>query len=157
MDYYMQERAKTGSSTASTLSMTPTPSTSATLTVTPPPSTSSRQSHDDQDTGSISSICSTSSGVTQPSTSASKKFSLPDTWRPGIMYAINGEGDAEQRKRLSPTLRKEIVRDLVSTMYAHMSQPNKEFCTQVAKQLVHRYPFMRDVGTNVTGYVSFCL
>ena len=40
-------------------------------------------------------------------------------------------------------------------MYAHMSQPNKDFCTmQVAKQLVGKYSFMRDAGTNVTGYVS---
>jgi hypothetical protein len=125
---------------------------------TPPLSTSSRQSHDDQDMASISSLGSVSSAgavAPSPSTSASKKkFSLPDTWRPGIMYAINGDGDAEQRKRLGPDIRNAIVRDLVSTMYAHMSQPNKDFCTQVAKQLVQKYTFMRDVGTNVTGYVS---
>lgn len=70
------------------------------------------------------------------------------------MSAINGEGDAEQRKRLTPDIRNAIVRDLVSTMYAHMSQPNKDFCTQVAKQLVGKYSFMRDAGTNVIGYVS---
>lgn len=121
---------------------------------TPSLSASSRQSRDDQDTASISSSCSLSSATPSPCTSASKKFSLPDTWTPGIMYAINGEGDAEQRKRLTPDIRNAIVRDLVSTMYAHMSQPNKDFFTQVAKQLVGKYSFMRDVGTNVTGYVS---
>ena len=57
--------------------------------------------------------------------------------------------------RLTLDVRNEIVRDVVSTMYAYMSQPNKEFCTQDAKQLVEKYSSMRDVGTNVTGYVSF--
>ena len=72
------------------------------------------------------------------------------------MYIINGKGEAEQRKRLAqaPQRRMEIVRDLVSTMYAYTSRPDKDFCTKVAKQLVHKYPFMRDVGVNVSGYVS---
>ena len=120
------------------------------------PSTSSRRSSDEHETASISSLSSagTSAGTPGPSANATKKFSLPDTWRPGIMYAIEGEGDAEQRKRLTPDIRNAIVRDLVSTMYAHMSQPNKEFCTRVAKLLIQKYSFMKDVGTNVTGYVS---
>ena len=70
------------------------------------------------------------------------------------MYAIEAEDDTEKRKRLTPDIRNAIVRDLVSTMYAHMIQPNKDFCTKVAKQLVHKYAFMKDVGVNVTGYVS---
>jgi hypothetical protein len=70
------------------------------------------------------------------------------------MYAIKAEGDTERRKRLSPEMRNEIVRDIVSTMYAHTSHPNKDFCTSVAKQLVHKYPFMKDTGTNVSAHVS---
>ena len=35
----------------------------------------------------------------------------------GIMYATNGEGDAKQRKRLTPDIRNAILRDLVSTMF----------------------------------------
>lgn len=70
------------------------------------------------------------------------------------MHAIKASNDSEKRKRLTPDVRNEIVRDIVSTMYAYMSQPNKEFCTQVAKQLVTKYSFMKDVGTNVSGYVS---
>ena len=102
------------------------------------------------------SLCS-SSPVGSGSTDKPKKFCLPDTWRPAIMCAIEADGDADKRKKLTPDIRNAIVRDLVSTMYAHMSQPNKEFCTQVAKQLVEKYSFMRDRGQNVTGYVSILL
>ena len=91
-----------------------------------------------------------------PGPSGMKKFVLPDSWRPSIMHAIKASTEAEKRKRLSPDVRNEIVRDVVSTMYAYRSQPNKEFCTHVAKQLVEKYSFMRDAGTNVTGHVSFC-
>ena len=70
------------------------------------------------------------------------------------MYAIKGEGDTERRKRLTPELRNEIVRDIVSTMYAHTCRPNKAFCTDVAKQLVRKYPFMKDTGINVSEHVS---
>ena len=73
------------------------------------------------------------------------------------MYAINGKSDIEKRKRLGPDVRKEMVRDLVSTMYAYTSHPDKDFCTKVAEQLVHKYPFMRDVGVNVSGYVSLII
>ena len=119
-----------------------------------PPSPVSRQScNTDQDAASTSSSCS----VKGSATNGTKRFTLPDTWRPSIMYAINGEGDTERRKRLTPEMRKEIVRDTVSTMFAHTSRPNKEFCTDVAKQLVRKYPFMKDVGTNVTGYVSIII
>lgn len=68
--------------------------------------------------------------------------------------AIEASDDSERRKRLTPDIRNAIVRDVVSTMHAFKSLPNKDFCTQVAKQLVNKYTFMKDVGTNVTGYVS---
>ena len=72
------------------------------------------------------------------------------------MHAMNGEGDAEQQKRLTSDIWNAIVRNLVSTMYAHVSQPNKNFCTQVAKQLVEKYSCMRDAGTNVIGQDRMC-
>ena len=83
-----------------------------------------------------------------------QKFVLPSTWRPTVMYSIKGKDEAEQRKRLTPDVHNAVVRDLVSTMYAHMNHPNKDFCTKVAKQLVQKYHFMKDVGSNVSGYVS---
>ena len=67
------------------------------------------------------------------------------------MQAIEPPGDGERRNRLTPDIKNAIVRDLDSTMYTLTSQPNKEFCTQAAKQLVQKYPFMKDVGTNVFG------
>jgi len=39
-------------------------------------------------------------------------------------------------------------------MYAYMPNPNKAFCTTVAKLLVETYDFLKDIGSNVTGYVS---
>ena len=61
---------------------------------TPPSSVSSRQSHfADQDAASTSS-CSVEPGHL----AEQKKFTLPDTWRPSIMYAIKAEGDTERRK-----------------------------------------------------------
>lgn len=70
------------------------------------------------------------------------------------MYAISGKEESEQRKRLTPDVRNAIVRDLVTTMFAYMNKPNKEFCTKVAKKLVLKYSFMKDVGIGVSGYVS---
>ena len=82
-------------------------------------------------------------------------FTLPDRWRPSITNAIKAPTEAEQRKNLTPDVRNAIVRDIVTSMYAYTSKPNKEFCTQVAKLLVAKYAFMKDVGSSVSGYVSF--
>ena len=118
---------------------------------------------DTGDTVSVASSSSVAIPVASPSsdtgaTSGSREFYLPDTWRPSVMEAIEASNDSERRKRLTPDIRNAIVRDLVSTMYALRSQPNKGFCTQAAKQLVQKYTFMKDVGTNVSGYVSIaCL
>ena len=115
------------------------------------------------DTVSVASSSSVAIPVASPSsatgaTSESREFFLPNTWRPSVMQAIEAPNDSERRKRLTPDIRNAIVRDLVSTMYAFKSQPNKDFCTQAAKQLVQKYTFMKDVGTNVSGYVSIaCL
>ena len=70
------------------------------------------------------------------------------------MVAINASSEAEKRKLLTANVRSAITRDLMTTMYTFMPKPDKKFCTEVAKKLVQKYDFMRDVGTNVTGYVS---
>jgi len=49
---------------------------------------------------------------------------------------------------LTVNIRNEIVRDLVTQMYAMKKNPDKDFCTTVAK------PLVEDNGRNVTGYVS---
>ena len=67
------------------------------------------------------------------------------------MECIKEKDEDQQRRLLTPKLRNEIVRDLVTTMYAYMSKPDKDFCTLVAKRLVAKYNFMKDVGG---GYVS---
>lgn len=127
--------------------------------VTPPASTSSSQkkTNGDDDTVSVASTPSssvhTSPSVSIPSTS-SRQFTIPDTWRPNVMAAINASSEAEKRRLLSPSVRSAISRDLMTTMYTFMPKPDKKFCTEVAKKLVQKYSFMRDVGTNVTGYVS---
>ena len=59
---------------------------------------------------------------------------------------------AKDVKLLTPDVRSQVVRDLVSNMFTYSTSPNHEFCTFVAQRLILKYPFMRDaVGT---GYVS---
>lgn len=105
-----------------------------------------------------SDAASTSSSILSSASAAlskrTKDFNIPSTWRPSIMQALEAESDTEKRKMLSRETRSEIVRDLVSQMYAYMESPTKAFCTEVAKKFIQKYPFAKDVGINVTGYVS---
>jgi len=71
------------------------------------------------------------------------------------MTCLRKDTEEEQRQALVPGIRNEIVRDLVSQMFSFDPKPQKDFCTQVAKLLVKKYPFMRDVGQKVSGYVSY--
>ena len=73
------------------------------------------------------------------------------------MNCIANDTEEECRQALTPKVRNEIVRDLVSQMFSFDSKPQKEFCAHVAKLLVKKYPFMRDVGLKVSGYVSYCV
>lgn len=59
----------------------------------------------------------------------------------------------EDQKMLS--IWNEIVCDLVTQMYAFKPKPDRGFCSTVAKELVKKYPFMKDSGMSITGYVSF--
>lgn len=73
------------------------------------------------------------------------------------MNCIRKETEEEQRQALVPKVRNEIVRNLVSQMFSFDPKPQKEFCAHIAKLLVKKYSFMRDVGLNVSGYVSYCV
>ena len=84
---------------------------------------------------------------------AKGKFEIQRTWRPCIMACINQPDGYQQNTALTPTLRNEIVRDLVVHMYSFTPKIQKAFCTKAAEMLVTKYPFMRDVG-KVSGYVS---
>lgn len=68
------------------------------------------------------------------------------------MKCINASTPAEQKKPLTGSLRGEISLDLVTQMHAFKAKPDRAFCTAVAKSLVSKYPFMKDVGENVSGY-----
>lgn len=83
------------------------------------------------------------------------KFMIPDTWRPSIMACIQQPTDEERKMQLTPKIRNEIVRDLVVSMFSFQQKPNKTFIEQAARLLVKKYPFLKDVGQNVSGYVSY--
>ena len=70
------------------------------------------------------------------------------------MGCIRAGSTEDQKKMLTPSIRNEIVRDLVSQMYAVKLKPDRAFCTLVAKSLVKKYQFLKDTGENVSGYVS---
>ena len=44
-------------------------------------------------------------------------FKIPDIWRPLVMECIFAESEAESRKLLIPTIRNEMVCDLVTQMW----------------------------------------
>ncbi len=55
--------------------------------------------------------------------------------------------DAIQAKSLNHEIRNEIVRDIVTHVYAHVDKPTNSIIGGVARQLVTKYPFMSDLGT----------
>lgn len=52
-------------------------------------------------------------------------------------------------------MRNEVVRTLATQMFCYDAKPQKDFCNQVTKKLVRKYPFMMDVGEKVSGYGSW--
>ena len=60
--------------------------------------------------------------------------------------------DEERSRALGPLI--EVIRVLAMQMFRYTMKPNKVFCKEVAKTLVKKYPFMRDKGEKVSGYVS---
>lgn len=87
----------------------------------------------------------------------SKQFKIPDSWPPSIMQCITQESEEERKRLVVPSIRNEIVRVLATNMFCHDPHPRKDFCTKVAKMLIKKYNFLRDVGDNVSGYVSSCI
>ena len=87
-------------------------------------------------------------------TALSKEFKIPDSWPPSIMQCISQESEEERKRSLVPSIRNEIVRVLATNMFCHDPNPRKEFCTKVAKMLVKRHTFLKDIGDRVSGYVS---
>ena len=70
------------------------------------------------------------------------------------MQCIGQQTDEDRKRSLVPSIRNEIVRVLATNMFCPDPNPHKEFCTKVAKMLVKRHKFMKDVGDRVSGYVS---
>lgn len=70
------------------------------------------------------------------------------------MAVLHDFSDGDKAKQLSSELRSEITRDLVTQMYACVERIEKPFCTDVAKKLVLKCPFMRDREEGVCEYVS---
>ena len=60
--------------------------------------------------------------------------------------------NAIAENELTPDIRNEVVRDIVTHMYGFMEKPSSGFCKFVAQRLILKYPFMRD--TKGTGFVS---
>lgn len=94
------------------------------------------------------SVASSASALNSP------KFSLPKFWPPSIQACIDLSSDEERSRAMGPLIRNEVVRVLATQMFCYTMKPNKVFCTEVSKMLVKKYPFMRDKGEKVSGYVS---
>ena len=103
----------------------------------------------------VPSPCVISESTDHESTLRGHSSKSPATLLTSITNVIKVPTEAEQRKNLTPVVRNAIIRDMVFSMYAYTSKPNKEFCTQVTKQLVAKNVFTKDVGSSVSVYVSF--
>ena len=68
------------------------------------------------------------------------------------MACIQAPTLEEQKRKLVQSIRNKVVCDLVTQMYAFWPRPNKDVIERVTK-LLQRYPFMKDQGAHVTGYV----
>ena len=73
------------------------------------------------------------------------------------MSCLSASTEDEMCRLLTISIRNEIVRDLVTQMFAIQTKPDRAFCTTVAKSLVKKYPLLKDNGRNVTGYVSILM
>lgn len=70
------------------------------------------------------------------------------------MECIEQQSLEEQKRALNPSIRNEITRALGTHMFSYNPKHNKAFCTEVARMLVKKYPFMRNTGKKESGYVS---
>ena len=86
--------------------------------------------------------------------SSKSSFHIPDYWPPVIMECIEHPTFEEQKRALNTSIRNEIIRALGTHIFSHNPKPTKAFCTEVARKLVKKYPFMKDTGEKESGYVS---
>lgn len=90
-----------------------------------------------------------SSVGSSPSTSTNSvscdSLEIPSHWRPEVEECI-------KERYLSDTARLEIVRVLVTQLFARSTKPSRPDCERYGRKLILKYPFMRDDRGN--GYVS---
>ena len=65
------------------------------------------------------------------SSASSYAFNIPDKWRPSIMECIDAPTAPESRRLLTPSVRNEIVHDIVTQMYMVWSQPTSNNCAEL--------------------------
>lgn len=71
---------------------------------------------------------------------------VPDHWMPEVEECIRSHC-------LTDSARSEIIRVLVTQLFAHSRKPSRVDCEQQARKLILKYPFMKDdMGI---GYVSY--
>lgn len=70
---------------------------------------------------------------------------VPSHWRPEVEECI-------KISCLSPSARSEVVRVLVTQLFARSRKPSRVDCEVHARKLILKYPFMKDDMGN--GYVS---
>lgn len=107
---------------------------------TPPPATTPSSGK----SGSTVSVFSVPSGVSTPSTGRGGVV-IPDHWRPEIEICL-------REQCLTDGARNEMVRSLVTQLFARASKPTRFQCEDLARKLILKYPFVKDDMGN--GYVS---
>lgn len=100
------------------------------------------------------STCESDDAISMASSASTAKFALPKFWPPAIQACIDMPSDEDRGRAMGPLIRNEVVRVLATQMFCYTMKPSKVFCTEVSKMLVKKYPFMKDKGERVSGYVS---
>ena len=73
-----------------------------------------------------------------------------DHWRPEVEECL-------RKTKLTPNARQEMVRTVVSQLFARHSRPDKSDCEKVARQMILKYPFTKDdKGSGYVSLLCFC-
>ena len=70
------------------------------------------------------------------------------------MQRLRKVTDEERLLQIDTSRQNKIVRDLVTQMFAIDPKPNSTFGSVVANKLVRKYPFMKDIGSKVSGFYT---
>ena len=70
------------------------------------------------------------------------------------MQRLRKETDEELLLQTDTSRLNKIVRDLVTQMFAIYPKPNSTFASVVANKIVRKYPFMKDIGSKVSGFCT---